>query len=139
MYILDTDILSRLHAGDPRLQKHQDRFDPVEVVTSIITRIEILRGRFEYVMKAEDAEHLRRALAWLRRIEELLTQIAIIPADDAAVEEFDRLRQNKKLKNIGRADLLIAAIALANQATLVTRNLKDFRQVSGLRLENWLA
>ena len=38
---------------------------------------------------------------------------------------------------MGRADLLIAAITLANRATLVTRNLKDFRQVPGLQIENW--
>ena len=57
--------------------------------------------------------------------------------DDAAADEFDRLRQNKKLKKIGRPDLLIACIALANNATLVTRNLRHFRQVPGLQLENW--
>ena len=51
--------------------------------------------------------------------------------------EFDRLRQSRKLKKIGRADLLIAAITLANRATLVSRNLKDFRQVPGLQVENW--
>jgi tRNA(fMet)-specific endonuclease VapC len=48
------------------------------------------------------------------------------------------LRQNKKLKKIGRADLLMAAITLANRATLISRNLKDFRQVPGLQFENWL-
>jgi tRNA(fMet)-specific endonuclease VapC len=47
------------------------------------------------------------------------------------------LLQNKKVKKIGRADLLIAAFAMANRAVLVTRNLKDFRQVPGLRIENW--
>jgi tRNA(fMet)-specific endonuclease VapC len=47
------------------------------------------------------------------------------------------LRQNKKLKKIGRPDLLIAAITLAARGTLVTRNLKDFRLVPGLRVENW--
>jgi tRNA(fMet)-specific endonuclease VapC len=41
------------------------------------------------------------------------------------------------LKKIGRADLLIASIARANKAILVTRNLKDFRQVPGLQVENW--
>ena len=57
--------------------------------------------------------------------------------DTAAAAEFDRLRQNKKLTKIGRADLLIASIALAHRATLVTRNLLHFQQVPGLRLENW--
>jgi predicted nucleic acid-binding protein len=63
------------------------------------------------------------------------------PNPDAAIDAtaatvFDQLRQNKKLKKIGRGDLLIAAITLANRATLVTRNLKDFRQVPGLQVEN---
>jgi tRNA(fMet)-specific endonuclease VapC len=57
--------------------------------------------------------------------------------DSAAAAEFGRLRQYKKLKKSGRADLLIAAITLANQATLVTPNVKDFRQVPGLPIENW--
>jgi len=61
----------------------------------------------------------------------------VLPIDEPAASEFDHLRRNKKLKKIGRADLLIAAIALAYRATLVTRNLKDFRQVPGLRIENW--
>ena len=55
----------------------------------------------------------------------------------AAAAEFERLRANKKLKKIGRRDLLIACIALANRARLVTRNQKDFRQVPGLHVENW--
>jgi predicted nucleic acid-binding protein len=42
----------------------------------------------------------------------------------------DRLRQTKKLKKIGRGDLLIAAIALAHRAKLIS-------QVSGLQVENW--
>jgi len=41
------------------------------------------------------------------------------------------------LRKIGRADLLIASIALASSATLATRNLKDFAFVPGLRTENW--
>ena len=40
-------------------------------------------------------------------------------------------------KQIGRGDLLIAALTLANRATLVTRNEKGFRKVPGLRIENW--
>ena len=67
----------------------------------------------------------------------MLAKIPILPFDEAAGAEFDRLRQNKKLKKIGRGDLLIASIALANKATLVTRNTKDFGKVPGLKIENW--
>jgi tRNA(fMet)-specific endonuclease VapC len=41
------------------------------------------------------------------------------------------------LKKIGRGDLLIASIALAQKARLATRNLRDFKQVPGLTAENW--
>jgi tRNA(fMet)-specific endonuclease VapC len=137
MHILDTDTLSRLHAGDMRVQDHKERYDPAEVVTTVITRIEILRGRFEFVLKATDGDQLRKAQDWLRRSEELLSRISIVPLDATAANQFDNLRQNKKLRKIGRADLLIAAVTLAHEATLVTRNLKHFRQVPGLQVENW--
>jgi predicted nucleic acid-binding protein len=42
------------------------------------------------------------------------------------------------LKQLGRADLLIACIALAHDATLVTRNLRQFRRVPKLRVTNWV-
>ena len=89
-------------------------------------------------MKAKDGEELLRAFAWLVRSEELLHQIAVLPMGEIVASQFDRLRQNRKLKRIGRADLLIAAIALAHDATLVTRNLRHFSQVPGLQVENWL-
>lgn len=50
---------------------------------------------------------------------------------------FDILRAQTKLGKIGRADLLIASIALAHRATLVTRNLRHFRQIPGLNTDNW--
>jgi tRNA(fMet)-specific endonuclease VapC len=58
--------------------------------------------------------------------------------DAAAAKEFDTLRQSRKLKRIGRVDLLIASITLANDATLVTRNLRHFRQVPNLKVVNWI-
>jgi len=44
MYLLDTDTLSRLHAGDPHLQERQQRVEPAQVATTAITRMEILQG-----------------------------------------------------------------------------------------------
>jgi tRNA(fMet)-specific endonuclease VapC len=61
----------------------------------------------------------------------------IVPLGQSAVAEFARLYAQRELRKIGNRDLLIAAIALANRATLVTRNLKHFRPIPGLKLENW--
>jgi tRNA(fMet)-specific endonuclease VapC len=52
-----------------------------------------------------------------------------------AAEQFQRL-QLLRLR-IGTMDMKIAAIALANDATLLTRNLADFGKVPGLRVEDW--
>jgi tRNA(fMet)-specific endonuclease VapC len=139
MYVLDTDTLSRMRSDDPRLWERRQRIGTELLATTVITRIEILQGRFDSVVKAADGDQLLQAFAWLVRSEELLGQITILPIDAAAAAEFDRLRQNKKLKKIGRGDLLIAAVVLAHRATLVSRNLRDFRQVPGLQVENWLA
>ena len=66
-----------------------------------------------------------------------LQSVRMLPVDAAAAAEFDRLLATKGLRRIGRADLLIASIALANKATLVTRNRRDFQKVPGLQIENW--
>lgn len=137
MYFLDTDTLTLAHAGHARISDQLRRVDPNEVAITVITRIEILQGRFAAVLKASHGEQLVRAHELLQRSEQRLRLLETIPVDGNAAAEFDRLRQNKKLKKIGRGDLLIASIALAHRATLVTRNVKDFRQIPGLQVENW--
>ncbi len=88
-------------------------------------------------MKAADGAQLLIAQQRLEMTDSDLMTIPRLAFDPASAAEFDRLRQNKKLKKIGRRDLLIACIALANRAKLITRNLRDFRQVPGLQVENW--
>src|SRR5437016_1716786 len=70
--------------------------------------------------------------------EAYLGGVRVVSVEATASAKFDKLRANKKLKKIGRADLLIAAITLAHSATVVTRNLQHFRQVPGLQVENWV-
>ncbi len=137
LYVLDTDTMSLIQAGNPKSRERKNLFDAEAVVITIVTRIEVLQGRFDYLLKAADGSHLRRAFEWLLRSESLLEDCTALPIDAAAAAEFDRLRDNKKLKKVGRADLLIAAIALARRATVVTRNTRHFRDVPGLRVENW--
>jgi tRNA(fMet)-specific endonuclease VapC len=138
MFVLDTDILTLLFAGHPRVSSRRDHVPSADIAITVISRIQSLQGRFEFLLKAATGDDLLRAQALLDRTAHSLAQVETVLAIDVrAAAEFDRLRQHKKVKKIGRGDLLIAAITLANQATLVSRNLKDFRQVPGLRVENW--
>ncbi len=136
MILLDSDTLSLLAAGHPQVSARARAAQDV-LATTVVNRIEILRGRFEFLLKAADGVQLQRAQHVLEQSERDLSLFAVIPIDPAAASSFDLLRSNRKLKAIGRADLLIASITLAHGATLVTRNLRHFRQVPGLQVENW--
>ena len=136
MLVLDTDTLTHLLRGQARVAEKSAQAT-AEVVLTAVTRIEVLQGRFAAVLKAENGPKLSLAYERLLTTEQDLANFVILPMDAAASARFDELRQMKRLK-MGRADLLIAAIVLAHAATLVTRNLKDFCQVPGLQVENWV-
>lgn len=136
MIMLDTDILSLIFVDHSRVMQ-QVRIAPESPVISLVTRIEVLQGRFDALLKAADADQVLTAQARLAVAEKELAKYTLIPFDDVAGAAFNDLRQEKKFRKIGRKDLLIACIALANRATLVTRNLRDFQVVPGLKLENW--
>lgn len=138
MHLLDTDTLTHLHAGHPQVVANLHALDDVEVGTTIVTKIEILRARYDFVLKASDGNQLLRAQHWLTQSEQLLAGLLIVSFDAAAASQFDKLVQTRKLRKIGRADLLIASIALANRATLVTRNTRHFQQVPNLNIVNWV-
>ena len=138
MHLLDTDTLTHLHAGQQNVVKQLMAVDDPDVGITIITKVEVLRGRIDYLLKAETGVELLKAQELLFRTEELLNQLLVVPISQAASEQFDYLRATPKLHKIGRADLLIASIALANRATLVTRNLRHFRKIPGIRVVNWV-
>jgi tRNA(fMet)-specific endonuclease VapC len=138
MHLLDTDTLTHLYAGHPRVTAHLRTLDDPIVGTTIITKSELLRGRVEFLLKAATGAEALRAQQWFTRTEELLSQIMVVPFDETAAGQFDRLRTNKVYHKIGHADLLIASIVLANHATLVTRNTRHFRQIHGLTVVNWV-
>ncbi len=138
MHILDTDTITHLHAGNLKIVENLKKTDDSDIRITVITRIELLRGRFEFLLKASSKEELLRAQKLLDRTEELLSQIPLIPMNEKAGIQFDRLNNIKKLRKIGRADILIASIVLSNNAVLVTRNLRHFRQIPGLSVKNWV-
>jgi tRNA(fMet)-specific endonuclease VapC len=138
IYILDTDHLSILEYGGAEsitLQSRLDRIEGGEVATTIITYEEQMRGWLARAAAADTTEKMRRAYSRLKTHIETFAGIPILGFDDAAIEQFTRLRQSRI--RIGTMDLKIAAIALANGAVLLTRNSIDFANVLKLSTEDW--
>ena len=72
----------------------------------------------------------------LIRLIDVLAEWEIAPWSERAADEFARLR--KARVRIGTQDLKIAALALASDALLLSANLRDFKRVPALRVEDWL-
>ncbi|MDM3843472.1 MAG: hypothetical protein PT120_13555 [Aphanizomenon gracile PMC649.10] len=58
MYLLDTDTLTHLHAGNSNVVKQLNTVEDDLIAITIITKIEVLRGRIDYVLKADTGEKL---------------------------------------------------------------------------------
>ncbi len=138
MYILDTDHISIFDRGGPSAQallSRLARIDPNEVVTTIVTYEEQMRGWLGYVNKNSSIELQIEAY---RRLEGQLAnyrKITVISFDERAGRLFQDLRARHR--RLGAMDLKIAAIAIVNQATVLTRNTKDFGQIADLAIEDW--
>jgi tRNA(fMet)-specific endonuclease VapC len=65
----------------------------------------------------------------------LFSGIKMFSFDLAAATEFNQLR--RLYRRLGAMDLKIAAIAITQEATVLTRNLSDFGQISQLKAEDW--
>lgn len=137
-YILDSDTFTLAHFGHPRVRARiAGAAAPDLVAVSDATRVEVLRGRLDAVLKAADGPGLVRAVDRLRASEADLAGFPLVPFDDHAAAAFDRLLAGKSRRKIGHGDRFHAAVALAYRATLVTRNLKDFKPIPGLKVEDW--
>jgi tRNA(fMet)-specific endonuclease VapC len=129
-YLLDTNIISnviKFPAGQAATRMAS--FGADELGTSIIVAAEL---RFGYV-RVES-----RRLEIL--VEEVLSDLEVLAWDVPADRAYAKLRAEleKQGRVIGQNDMLIAAHALALEATLVTDNEQEFARVPGLKIENWL-
>jgi tRNA(fMet)-specific endonuclease VapC len=138
MLILDTDHLSALDRGGPVGLSLQRQLDPrhAEVCTTIVSVSEQLRGLLAQVASARGEDQLIDRYGRLARRLDQLTEFRIMPWSKEAATVQQQLRRSKL--RLGTMDLRIACIVLANNATLLSRNLRDFNKVPNLRVENWL-
>ena len=138
MLILDTDHLSILDQDTVEafnLGRRLATQRQADVAVTIITYEEQMRGWLAYVARANNVERQIEAYQRLRAHIERFRRIPIFDYDAAAAAQFERLRQARV--RVGTMDLKIAAIALAADSLLLTRNLSDFGRIPDLRAEDW--
>jgi tRNA(fMet)-specific endonuclease VapC len=139
MYLLDTDhiaiIQRRTQPEFSSVLARVSQHPQTEFFTPIVSFHEQVLGWNAYINRARDQEGIIRAYAMFDRILADFSVAQVAPFDRAAAQVFDSLRQRSI--RIATMDLRIAAIALSRGATLLTRNLTDFRKVPGLVVEDW--
>jgi tRNA(fMet)-specific endonuclease VapC len=128
--LIDTDILTYFLKGDPdviqNLNNYLDYYDVLEI--NLITYYEICSG-----LSAKNASKQ------LAIFEDFVSQNIILPLTEKSVkisaEIYAALRKaGNRLDDI---DVLIAGIAIENDMTLITNNVKHFSRIPGLKIENW--
>jgi len=138
MLVLDTDHLVELDRGSAvgagLQQKLAEAGD--EVATTIISAEEQLRGWLAQIHRQRDPYEQIAAYQRLQRRLEFFAAWHVLSWDTDAADILQNLRRQRI--RIGTMDLKIASIVLAHDATLLSRNLRDFQQVPGLRVEDWL-
>ena len=138
LHLLDTNVASELLKNNPRIVARLESLDGGDdAVLPIVAWLEIVRGRTASLFAAADEKELLVAQSRLDRDIEAMEKTPLLPVNAEAAGHFRTLLDHKKCRKMRRADLLIACIALAQRAVHVTRNVKDFANVPGLRIQNW--
>lgn len=138
MLVLDTNHVSELTyrtAAGLRLIQKLDLTNEDAAVTAINVE-ESLRGWLAEIRRRTDPRTQIAAYQRLIRQVEVFASWLVLPWDEDAANHFDSLKSLRQ--QVGTQDLKIACICLAHDATLLTRNLADFKPIPGLRVENWL-
>ena len=128
-FMLDTDTISFVLRGQGDAAVQLTAHAPSEVCLSAISLSELRFGADK-----------RRSKRLHGLIDTFTDTIEVLPFDTIAAAIFGRVCAGLESKGtpIGTLDTLIAAHALSLNLTLVTNNIKHFKQVRGLKTQNWL-
>lgn len=130
MFLLDTNTCIRfLNGRSESIRLRLEEVPPDRISLCSVVKAELFYGAAKSV---DPSKTLNRTLRFAERFVSL-------PFDDSAALHYGEIRAllEKAGTPIGPNDLLIAAITLAHQATLVTHNTREFSRVSELQLTDW--
>ena len=129
MKVLDTDVCIEILRGNEKVIERRQEVDD-DIATTWITASELAYG----------AEKSNASSRNLTLVTEFLGTLPILGLDVPSALEFGRCkaRLERARMRIADADLLIAAITLANGASLVTGNRRHYARIENLRIEDWI-
>lgn len=129
-FLLDTNVcIGLLNRKDTPLARKLASVPKGEVALSSVTKAELYYGAYRSARREANLGALKR----------FFLEFATLPFDEKCEEVYGVVRAELALAGtpIGPNDLMIAATALANDATIITRNTGEFGRVKGLRVEDW--
>ena len=131
MLILDSNTVSYYFRGDPQVVPRLQALPPADIGVPAIVEYELRYGLLRLPPQAAEP----RLLA----LTQLLRPMQMLPFDSECAAQAARIRAALEAAGtpIGPHDTLIAATALRYQATLVTRNVREFSRVPSLQWANW--
>lgn len=128
--MLDTHTASYVIKGTaPGIDAQLRELDVMQVCISAVTRAELRFG----------VRRLPNATRLAAQVEKFLSGVHTLAWDETAADQFAEVRTDLERRGtpIGIMDTMIAAHAKAINAVLVTNNVKHFRRVKGLAIQNW--
>jgi len=130
VYLLDTNVcINFLNGSSASVEQHFRSRSPSEIAVCSIVKAELLFG----------ARNSQRVDANLQILKMFFSPLQSLPFDDRCADEYGLIRADLTAqgKLIGPNDMLIAAVARAYDAVLVTHNTGEFNRVTGLQLDDW--
>lgn len=132
-YLLDTNIISELVKPEPSISvlAQFERYQQEIAIPSVVWH-ELRSGWLK--MPEGTKKHMIGSF-----LHEVISALTILPYDTSAarIHAEIRIQTQQTGINIPFVDGQIAAIAIAQGLSLITRNTKDFQSINGLRLQNW--
>jgi predicted nucleic acid-binding protein len=136
-YLLDSNILRAYTAKHPTLTRNLARIPAEQIGIPFVVVIEQLRGRFDAYLKAEP-ENLLREQERLLAAQQFLSIYQTIYVIEQTIAELTALRSRVNTRK-RYTDVVIAAMVLAGDDIVVTRNVDDFRDMLPAdRIQNWI-
>jgi tRNA(fMet)-specific endonuclease VapC len=131
MYFLDTNTcIYFLNGRYPSIRRRLLATAPKEIAIPALVKAELLLGAYKSKKRELNLDNVERFLA----------PFAIVPFEDRMAYTYTAIRCEieKRGTLIGPNDLVIAAIVQFRDGILVTNNVKEFKRIHGLKVENWV-